>query len=67
MIPDWFILLALLIVGIIIIVFIAKILFFFLPAAIGAILVWVLTSNLEWAGIAFVAIAAFSLLRRIFK
>jgi len=53
--------LILLVIGLIIIVFIAKVLFFFLPAAIVALVVWFLTGSGLWAGIAFLVIAALSI------
>ena len=45
-------------IGLIILLFIVKVLFFFLPAAIVAIVVWFLTERSTfWAGIAFLSIA----------
>ena len=63
---DWFILLALFVIGILLIVFIAKAFWFFIPAGIVAILVFVFTGDLMWTGVAFLGIAALSLLRKIF-
>ena len=63
---DWFILLALFVIGILLIVFIAKAFWFLLPAGIVAILVFVFTGDLMWTGVAFLGIAALSLLRKIF-
>jgi len=58
-------LLVLLILGIIIIVVIVKILFFILPAAIVALIVWLISGGNEvLAGIAFIAIAVLSILKR---
>lgn len=58
-------LLVLLILGIIIIVVIVKILFFILPAAIVALIVWLISGENEvLAGIAFIAIAVLSILKR---
>ncbi|KPV64803.1 MAG: hypothetical protein AOA65_0770 [Candidatus Bathyarchaeota archaeon BA1] len=57
-------LLILLVVGLMIIVFIAKVLFFLLPAAIVALVVWFLTGSGFWAGIAFLIIAALSIAKR---
>ena len=55
----------LLIIGVLIIVFIAKVLFFFLPAAIVAIVVWFITDgNKLLTGIAFLLIAAISIAKR---
>ncbi len=57
-------LLVLLILGIIIIFVIVKILFFILPAAIVALVVWLITQNEVYAGIAFIVIAILSILKR---
>ena len=58
-------LLVLIILGIIIIVVIAKIFFFILPAAIVALIVWIISGGNEvLAGIAFIAIAVLSILKR---
>lgn len=58
-------LLALLVLGIIIIVVIVKILFFILPAAIVALIVWLISGGNEvLAGIAFIAIALLSIMKR---
>jgi len=57
-------LLILLIIGIIIIVIIAKVALFFLPAAIIAVVVYLLTESWFWAGVAFLAIAFISVVRR---
>ncbi len=54
-------LLILLIIGIIIIITIAKVLLFFLPAAIIAIIVWFLTESWFLAGVAFLIIALISI------
>jgi len=58
----------LLIVGLLIIVFIAKVLFFFLPAAIVAIVVWFITYDSPYnrllTGIAFLLVAAISIAKR---
>ena len=61
---DLALLLLLVIIGIVIIILIAKILLFILPAAIIALVVWFLTGNLLWAGIAFLVVAFLSLLKR---
>lgn len=62
---GWIVLLALLIIGIIIIIVIVKILFFVLPAAIIALVVWLITGGNEaLAGIAFIAVALLSLLKK---
>lgn len=57
-------LLLLLIIGIAIIILVVKILLFILPAAIIAAVVWLLTGSLFLAGVAFLAIAFISLLKR---
>jgi hypothetical protein len=57
-------LLLLIIIGIVIIILIVKILLFILPAAIIALVVWLLTGSLFWAGIVFLVIAFLSLLKR---
>jgi hypothetical protein len=48
----------------VIIIIIAKVLLFVLPAAIVAAVVWFLTRSLFWAGVAFLVIAFLSILRR---
>jgi len=58
------VLFVLLIIGIVIIVFVAKVLFFFLPAAIIAIVVWFLTGDKMLTGIAFLIIAVISIAKR---
>jgi hypothetical protein len=57
-------LLLLLIIGIAIIILIVKILLFILPAAIVALVVWLLTGSLYWAGVAFLIVAFLTLLKR---
>jgi len=61
---GWLVLLALLAIGIIIIVAIVKTLLFILPAAIIAFVVWYVSGSEVLAGIAFIAIAILSLLKR---
>lgn len=61
---EWAVLLFLLIIGILIIVFLAKVLLFFLPAAIVAIVVWFITYDRLLTGIAFLLIAAISIAKR---
>ncbi|MGB9714636.1 MAG: hypothetical protein ACPLZC_06660 [Candidatus Bathyarchaeales archaeon] len=60
---DLVLLFLLLVIGIIIIIVIVKILLFILPAAIIAIVVWLLTGSFFWAGVAFVVVALISLLK----
>ena len=61
---DIIVLLMLLVIGIVVIVIIAKVLLFILPAAIIAAVVYFLTSNLFWAGVAFLVVAFLSLIKR---
>ncbi len=65
---DWLSLLGVavfLIVGVAIILFIAKIIWFLLPAALVGLVVFILTFNLYWTGIAFVAVAIISLILKL--
>lgn len=58
-------LIAFFIIGIFVIIFVAKVIFFVLPAAIIALIVWLLTGGNELlAGIAFLVVAVLSLTRR---
>jgi hypothetical protein len=57
-------LILLLIIGLVIIILLAKVLLFVLPAAIVALVVWLLTGSIFWAGVAFLIVALISLLRR---
>ncbi len=57
-------LLILLIIGVVIIIIIAKVLLFFLPAAIIALVVWFLSGSVFWAGVAFLVISIISVARR---
>ncbi len=62
---DWIVSIALIVIGLIILLFIVKVLFFLLPAAIVAIVVWFLTGRSTfWAGVAFLIIAALSIVKR---
>jgi hypothetical protein len=54
----------LVVVGLVIIVLLAKVLLFILPGAIIAFVVWWLTGSLLWAGIAFLVVSFISILRR---
>ena len=54
----------LVIVGLAIIILIAKVLLFILPGAIIALVIWFLTGSLLWAGIAFIVVSVISLMRR---
>lgn len=57
-------LIGLIIIGLIIIIVI-RLLFVLIPAALVAFIVWFLTGSLWWAGIAFVIIAALSILKKL--
>ena len=63
-VAEIFLLLILLVIGIVVIIIIAKVLLFVLPAAIVAAVVWFLTGSLFWAGVAFLAVAFLSILKR---
>jgi hypothetical protein len=54
----------LVVVGLVIIVLIAKVLLFILPGAIIGFVVWFLTGSLLWAGVAFIVVSLISLVRR---
>ena len=54
----------LVIVGLAIIILMAKVLLFILPGAIIALVIWFLTGSLLWAGIAFIVVSVISLVRR---
>ena len=57
------VLLALLVIGVIIIIAIVKAFFFILPAAVIALVVWLISGSEVLAGIAFIAIAVLSTLK----
>jgi len=57
-------LLLLLVIGLVIIIVLAKVFLFILPAGIIALVVWFLTGSVFWAGVAFLVVALISLLRR---
>lgn len=57
-------LLLLLAIGLVIIIVLAKVFLFILPAGIIALVVWFLTGSVFWAGVAFLIVALISLLRR---
>ena len=54
----------LVIVGLVVIILIAKVLLFILPGAMIALVIWFLTGSLLWAGIAFIVVSVISLVRR---
>lgn len=57
-------LVGLVIIGLLIILVI-RLLFMLIPAALVAVVVWFLTDSLWWAGIAFLVIAALSVLKKL--
>lgn len=57
-------LLTLVIIGLIIILLL-KLIIILIPAALIAFAVWYFTGNLTWAGIAFLVIAAMSILKKL--
>ena len=57
-------LVALIVIGLIII-FIIRLLLILIPAVIVAFIVWFLTGSGWWAGVAFLVIAALSVLRKL--
>lgn len=61
---ELIILFILLIIGLAIIIFIVKLIFIFLPAAIIGFVVWWFSGSLFWAGIAFLLVALVSIVRR---
>lgn len=63
---DILLLVGLLVIGFLIIIFIAKVFWFFLPAGIIALIVYIFTFDFTLTGIAFLVIAALSLLKKIF-
>lgn len=63
---SFLILIGLLVIGFLIIIFVAKVIWFFLPAGIVALIVFILTGDLMWTGVSFLVVAALSLLKKIF-
>ncbi len=61
---ELMILIFLLVIGLIIIIAIAKVIFFFLPAAIFGLVVWFLTQSPFLAGVVFLIVAFISLVKR---
>jgi hypothetical protein len=61
---DIIALIGLVILGLIII-FLIKLLLILIPAVLLAVVVWLLTNSLFWAGIAFLVIAALSILKKL--
>jgi hypothetical protein len=57
-------LIGLIIIGLVIILVI-RLLFMLIPAALVAVVVWFLTDSLWWAGIAFLIVAALSVLKKL--
>lgn len=64
MIYELLFLFLLVVVGLVIIILLAKVLLFILPGAIIAFVVWFLTGSLLWAGIAFLVVSFISIVRR---
>jgi hypothetical protein len=63
MLHELLFLFLLVVVGLVIIILIAKVLLFILPGAIIGFVVWFLTGSLLWAGIAFIVVSLLSLVR----
>jgi hypothetical protein len=61
---DIIALVVLIIIGIIIILLI-RLLLMLIPAVLLALVVWFFTNSLFWAGITFLVVAAFSLLKKL--
>ena len=61
---DWVFLLVLVIIGLVVIVLI-KLFLVLIPAILVALLVWFLTGDLFWAGVAFLVVALLSLIAKI--
>jgi len=61
---DIVLLILLLFLGLVLIILLVKVVLFVLPAAIVALVVWVLTESFFWAGVAFLVVALISLVRR---
>ena len=57
-------LIGLIIIGVVIIL-VVRLLFMLIPAALVAFVVWFLTGNLWWAGVAFLIFAALSVLKKL--
>ena len=57
-------LIGLIIIGLVII-FVVRLLFVLVPAALVAFVVWFLTGSLWWAGVAFLVIAALSIFKKL--
>lgn len=57
-------LIGLIIIGLAII-FVIRLLFMLIPAVLIAVVVWFITGSLWWAGIAFLIIAALSVLKKL--
>ncbi|MCK4313580.1 hypothetical protein KAW04_02320 [Candidatus Bathyarchaeota archaeon] len=57
-------LIGLIIIGLVII-FVIRLLFMLIPAALVALVVWLFTGSLWWAGIAFLLVAALSVFKKL--
>ncbi len=61
---DWVFLLVLVVIGLVVILLI-KLFLVLIPAILVALLVWFLTGDLFWAGVAFLVVALLSLIAKI--
>ncbi|TET64880.1 hypothetical protein E3J49_03065 [Candidatus Bathyarchaeota archaeon] len=57
-------LIGLIIIGLVII-FVIRLLFMLIPAALVALVVWLFTGSMWWAGIAFLLVAALSVFKKL--
>jgi hypothetical protein len=58
---------ALVIVGVALVVFVVKVVWALLPAAIVAAIVFIFTASMWWAGVAFLAVIVLSLLAKLVR
>jgi len=61
---DWVFLVVLVIIGLVIILLV-KLFLVFIPAILAAVVVYLLTGDLFWAGVAFLVVALLSLLSKL--
>ena len=64
MLYELLVLFLLVVVGLAIIVVLAKVVLFILPGAIVGFVVWFLTGSLLWAGVAFLVVSFISIVKR---
>jgi len=57
-------LIGLIIIGLVII-FVVRLLFMLIPAALVALVVWLFTGSMWWAGVAFLLVAALSVFKKL--